>query len=690
MSGSDIYARQPPRPSAPSAGLILGRLWSAIQSASPAVLFGLRLWASVCLALYVAFWLELDNPFWAGTTAAIVCQPSLGASLRKGWFRMIGTVVGAVAIVVMTACFPQDRAGFLVSLALWGAACALVATLLRNFAAYAAALAGYTAAIIASDQLGAVGGLDGHAFTFAVDRASEICIGIVCAGIILLVTDLGGARRRLATLFAAISVEIAGRFTGTLVTAGAEFENTQTIRREFVRRVIALDPVIYEALGESSQLRYHSPVLQEALDGLLVALASWRTAALVLARLPQPSARQEAGTVLARMPEPLRVMPGEDAAADWIAGPTHLLQACDAAVRKLVAMLAAVPSLRLLADQAAEALAGLSRALNGLALLVADPAQPVDPGRGRRRLRIPDWLPSLLNAGRAFVLIGAAELFWIVTAWPDGASLITFAAIIVILFTARGDQAYAIAIGFMIGAVLAVAITAILKFAVLPNVQTFAGFGLIIGFVLVPVGASLALQWQPAIFTGIVTVFVPLLAPTNPMSYDTQQFYNGALAIVAGVGAGALSFRLLPPLSPDFRTRRLLALTLRDLRRLGTEPIPDRPDDWEARMYGRFALLPDQAQPLQRSVLLAAFSAGTQIIQLRRICRRFDLSPGPDGALEAVAQGNSATAIARFADLETALISRPGAAALRARGLILAISEALIQHPTYFDAGARR
>src|SRR5262249_32973830 len=154
-----------------------------------------------CLALYVAFWLELDNAFWAGTTAAIVCQPHLGASLRKGWYRLIGTVVGAVAIVVMTACFPQDRWAFFLVLALWGGACALVATLLRNFSAYSAALAGYTAAIIASDQLGAVGGLNGQAFMLAVDRASEICIGIVCAGIILAGTDLGGARRRLAILF---------------------------------------------------------------------------------------------------------------------------------------------------------------------------------------------------------------------------------------------------------------------------------------------------------------------------------------------------------------------------------------------------------------------------------------------------------------------------------------------------------
>src|ERR1700746_1989659 len=176
MTGAETSAAQP----SPVARWV-DYAFGVLQASGPPLLFGLRLWAWACLAPYVAFWLELDNAYWAGTSAAIVCQPHLGASLRKGWFRLIGTVVGAVAIVVLTACFPQDRALFLVSLALWGSACAFVATLLRNFAAYAAALAGYTAAIIAMDQLGATGGLNGQAFMLAIDRASEICIGIVCA-----------------------------------------------------------------------------------------------------------------------------------------------------------------------------------------------------------------------------------------------------------------------------------------------------------------------------------------------------------------------------------------------------------------------------------------------------------------------------------------------------------------------------
>jgi hypothetical protein len=214
-------------------------LTDALKAAGPPLLFGLRLWASVSLALYVAFSLELDNPVWAGTSAAIVCQPHLGASLRKGWYRMI---VGAIAIVVLTACFPQDRALFLGGLALWGGASALAATLLRNFVSYSAALAGYTAAIVGSDLLGATGGVNANAaFLLAVSRGSEIIIGIVCAGIVLAATDLGDAPRRLAALFAATASGIADRFTDTLTVVGASFDDTQQIRWEFVRRVIALD-----------------------------------------------------------------------------------------------------------------------------------------------------------------------------------------------------------------------------------------------------------------------------------------------------------------------------------------------------------------------------------------------------------------------------------------------------------------
>jgi uncharacterized membrane protein YccC len=604
---------------------------------------------------------------------------------------MIGTLVGAVAIVVLMALFPQARAPFLVALALWAAACALVATLLHNFASYSAALAGYTAAIIAADELGATGGPNADAvFLLAVYRASEICIGIVSAGIVLAGTDFGGAQRRLASLIAALSAEITGRFTGMLALAGPEMPETQPARRELVRRVIALDPVIDQAKGESSQIRYHSPALQRAVDGLLAAQAGWRTVAVLLARLPDDEARREANAVLRSIPEELRSAE-HGVPAGWMADPVRQRRACEMAVRALIAVPARTPSLRLLADQTARVINGISDALNGMALLVGAPASPVPRGHGFR-LRAPDWLPGLVNAGRAFVTIGSAALFWILTKWPNGATTITFAAIAVILLAPRADQASAAAMDFAAGTVLGTIFSATIAFAVLPGLETFEAFSLAIGLYLVPGGALMTQPRHTVMFTYMTAYFCSYVQVANVMSYDTQQFYNAGLAIVAGTGAAAVSFRLLPPLSPAFRARRLLALTLRDLRRLANDRISWTAEDWEGRLYGRLAALPDAAEPLQRSQLLAGLAVGTEIIQLRRIVARLGLDLDLDLALEALAQRNSAIAVTRLARLDDRLASLPGdseaSLALQARGSILVITEALIQHASYFDAGA--
>src|SRR5271157_3625619 len=112
--------------------------------------------------------------------------------------------------------------------------------------------------------------------------------------------------------------------------------------------------------------------------------------------------------------------------------------------------------------------------------------------------------------------------------------------------------------------------------------------------------------------------------PSDSLRSDT------ALAVFAGGAAAMLSFRLLPPLSPALRTRRLLALALRDLHRLAVDSLPPSSEDWEGRMYSRLAALPDIAEPLQRAQLLAALSVGNEIMQLRRISPLLGLDPELD------------------------------------------------------------
>jgi uncharacterized membrane protein YccC len=673
-------------------GPVAASLRRAVGTATPALIFGLRLSASVCLALYIAFWLQLDNAYWAGASAAAVSQPILGASLRKGWFRMIGTLTGATFIVALTACFVQDRTAFLIGLALWSGACALVATLLRNFASYAASLAGFTAVIVASDELGTTGGATGDAFMFAVTRASEICIGIACAGVILAATDFGGARRRLAAVIANLTQQITGQFLATLTATGPTLPDTQPIRREFIRQVIALDPTIDQAIGESSQLRHNSYRLQQAVSGLFDALAGWRTVVSHLAQLSQERPpRHEADEVLQSIPHELRGTHEFGDPSRWTENPVRLLTICQKAVQALVNVPPGTRSRQLLVDQTTNVFMGISQALRGLALLVADPAQP-RPRSARSRFNVADWYPPLINGCRAVLAIGAAELVWVISGWPSGTTCIIWTTITVVVFGPRADQAYTGAMQFLLGTGLAVVCAAIIKFAVLPQLETFVGFGAVLACYLTPVGALSALSWRPAVFTPMGVNFVALLTSENQSTYDTDQFYNSALALFAGSIIAALAFRLLPPLSPAVRTARLLNLTLRDLRRLARSPTSYRPGSWGHHVYARLSVLPDSAAPLQRAQIVAALAAGTEMTRLHRIARRLRLEASLTPAFNTLAQGRSSMATAALARFDQALAEASWAdpvkrLVLHARGNVLALSEVLTQYASYFDAG---
>src|SRR5262249_46804280 len=163
--------------------------------------------------------------------------------------------------------FPQQRGAFLVGLALWCAVCAYASTLFASFASYAASLAGYTAAIIAADQLGATGGPAGNVFLVAVERTTEICIGIVSAGIVLAAPGPGPAPRRPAGRGGSLWGGAARHFIGAFAESEPVPAAAGNDGRELVRRVVAANPVIDEAIGESTSLHDHSPTLHGAVDG---------------------------------------------------------------------------------------------------------------------------------------------------------------------------------------------------------------------------------------------------------------------------------------------------------------------------------------------------------------------------------------------------------------------------------------
>ena len=262
-----------------------------LEATGPRLLYGVKTAVAVSLALFVAFALELDNPSWAGTSACIVCQPVVGASLRKGFFRAVGTVVGATMAVVLSGVFPQDRVGFLFGMALWAALCSFGGTLARNFAAYAFALSGYTLAIIAGGSIAD----PSQVFGLAVTRASEILIGIVCGTAVMSLMDLGHSRHELARAIDRLAREIPSRFIELLRSAGGPLPDGPALRQDLIRRVAALDPAIDAAIGESPELRHRKAVLGAAMAGLFTALSGWRSAESHLVHLAPEAARREAG-----------------------------------------------------------------------------------------------------------------------------------------------------------------------------------------------------------------------------------------------------------------------------------------------------------------------------------------------------------------------------------------------------------
>ncbi len=657
-----------------------------VRDATPSLLFGLRMWASVCVAFYVAFALELSEPSWAATTAALVCQPVLGASLRKSMFRMVGTIVGAIAIVVLAALVRQDRLAFLVGLTLWCAASAFMATILRNFAAYAAALSGYTAAIIAIDVLGPVGSTNGVVFMFAIDRAIEICIGIVCAGVVLALTDLGHSRRKLAAESAAISSAVMDGFRDCFSTASGNLDQFRGLRRELLRRVIALYPMVDAAIGEASDLRYRSKVLQRAVAGLMETVSAWRKVAFAIALNGDSATAREANAIHDLLPQ-ARLSPNAIGSADE---PAAMRDACCAAVRTLTRFQAETPMQRLLADNAAAAMLGMARALNGVAAVI-DPREIVGV-RGMARLRVADWAPAYLNAARTLVAVGAISLYWVATAWPNGVSAITFCAVIVILLPPVGDGAYSASVDFLKGTSLAAVLAGLVVFGVLPQVTTFPTLCLVLGVVLVPLGFLNAQGWKPMLNFAAAVNFLPLLNIANGMTYNGSSFFNGAIAILGGIAVGVVAMLVIPPLTPAMRARRLLALTLADLRRLVSRASPGSQSDWENRGVARLLAMPDQADPDQRAELAAAVAVGKEIVRLRHVAPRFVPGAMVDAALAALADGRSGEAVARLQEIDRRVAALPRATSripLSLRASILVISGQLSEFASYFDQRPR-
>lgn len=63
--------------------------------------YALRNTIAMCLALTFAYYLNLDEPYWAMTSAAVVSFPTVGGVISKSTGRIAGSLLGATAALMI-------------------------------------------------------------------------------------------------------------------------------------------------------------------------------------------------------------------------------------------------------------------------------------------------------------------------------------------------------------------------------------------------------------------------------------------------------------------------------------------------------------------------------------------------------------------------------------------------------------
>jgi uncharacterized membrane protein YccC len=142
--------------------------------------FAFRIWTAIVVALYAAFWLQLEVASSAAVCVGILALPTHGQTLGKAGFRSLATVIGAVASIVLVGAFSQSRDLLLLAFAAWVGLCIYAAGLTDGNRTYAAVLSGYTVALIGIQQIDT----PNNVFDAAVQRGAAIVVGIAAIAVV--------------------------------------------------------------------------------------------------------------------------------------------------------------------------------------------------------------------------------------------------------------------------------------------------------------------------------------------------------------------------------------------------------------------------------------------------------------------------------------------------------------------------
>jgi uncharacterized membrane protein YccC len=608
-----------------------GELWQDwLQSHGPKWIFVTKTLFAGFMALWISFRFGFDKPATAMMTVFIVAQPQSGLVIAKSFYRLLGTLVGSVATWLLVATLAQERELFILAMSLWIGVCVAGAARFREFQAYAFVLAGYSSCIIGFPAVMQPSAF----FDIAQSRISEIMLGILCAAVI---SDAVFPQRLAQRMVATLRGQFSNLVGFVQKAVAGPLDRTVTINDQlrFVADVLTLESLRASSIFESPDSRIRDDRLR-LFNADFMTVSTTLHAIQQLAQRLREQSREQALTALrpcvaSFAPQLLlddgRIVSMAAEAPLLMARLDRLLPELKTQLQAARATLAdKVEAEELLDfDCAAELVEDFAQELLTLTQTYASLALP----SGRPARRAPAFIPhselseAVLAGVRATAAMLVVMLFWIATAWPNGATAATLACIACALFAAAPAPVQAVkqmGKGFVLGFFLGM----VCKFGVLPQADTFLEMCLAFTPFLT---VGVLLMTQPAtagMGAGCNLMLISAVVPENLMHYDLVGYINDGSAQLLGLAIAGIAFVLLAHKTPDNIHRHIAGRLRRELLRVCDGSLQRLPHAFESRvrdlMRSVMGLPADQRSELAMCAL-SVLEIGDAISDLRHLSR---------------------------------------------------------------------
>jgi len=467
----------------------------------------------------IALWAGWMNPYWAGWAVAVIALPTAGASIVKGTYRVVGTIPGCIAALVIHALAPQERLPFMLLTCGW----MFFTTYLmvsRKKDSYLWTMAGYTCLVILLSDVDSPGNM----FQHAVFRTVETIMGVVVYTLISVFlwpqTNLGAIRKSSADLATTLNdIYCSGR--DTLLGRRAPDGSFYGLQAKVVQQLAQFSQVINAEGSESYEIKEVSHLWErfhELAAALLEATGRWQSGLADIVRIDVQAVFPELQIFFSELDSRFSAL------SDILANRSsaHLTRSVDLKVdRAIIERLAsfdraAVEIARnemLRMEALTAALLECARELGGQAASEGKAKPVLTPGKIDRGtwLPVPDW-DHLRSAAFVSATTGVGFLIWILFDPPGHSGWFQFSGTIALII-AIFPQARA---SMMI---IPVAVTSAICLAiyvfVMPQLSSFLGLGSLLFTTMFLVCYF---------FTGLVRFFCSM-AILNMLVIQNQQVY---------------------------------------------------------------------------------------------------------------------------------------------------------------------